>query len=136
MRPINEIVVHCSATRPDMDIGVEEIRQWHVYERNWSDIGYHVVIRRNGSVEEGRPVENIGAHARGHNNESIGICLVGGVDSNNRPDANFTLSQYMALARIVTDLKIKHPDIDKVSGHRDYSNMKACPCFDVEALLN
>ena len=135
MRPIDEIIVHCSATKPDMDIGVDVIRDWHVHERRWTDVGYHFIIKRDGSVDDGRPVSKIGAHARGHNEESIGVCLVGGVDASNKPDSNFNIKQLNALVSLVIHLKSEFPEIDKVTGHRDYSNMKACPCFDVEALL-
>jgi len=86
MRIIDTVIVHCSATKPSMDIGVDVIRQWHM-NKGWSDIGYHYVIRRNGAVELGRDLdkdgdvdEEIGAHAYGHNATSIGICLIGGVD--------------------------------------------------------
>lgn len=135
MRKIEEIIVHCSATPPSMRIGAEEIRQWHL-ERNWNDIGYHFVIRRDGSLENGRPIEETGAHAKGHNTGSVGVCLVGGVDENGKPDANFTLSQYIRLVEVINFLKAEYPDITKVSGHRDYSPLKACPCFDIKSLLS
>ena len=77
MREINTFIIHCSDTYPDMDIGVEEIRRWHK-ERGWSDIGYHYVIRRNGKIEEGRNDGIVGAHAKGMNENSLGICMVGG----------------------------------------------------------
>jgi N-acetyl-anhydromuramyl-L-alanine amidase AmpD len=135
MRGINEIIVHCSATTPTMDIGVKEIRDWHVHERRWSDVGYHFIIRRDGRVDDGRPVSKIGAHARGHNEESIGVCLVGGLGASGKPDANFTIDQYISLRNLVGHLKSEYPDIIAVTGHRDYNKMKACPCFDVESLF-
>lgn len=78
MREINLIVVHCTYSRPSMDIGVEEIRKWHVEGNSWTDIGYHYVIRRDGTIEDGRPIERPGAHVKGHNSNSIGIAWVGG----------------------------------------------------------
>ena len=72
-----------------MDIGVKEIRKWHVDENKWSDIGYHDVIRRNGAIETGRPLEKPGAHAKGHNQNAIGICLVGGKADDGGPEFNF-----------------------------------------------
>ena len=77
MRFIEKIVIHCTFTPPTMNIGVEEVRKWHVEENKWSDIGYHFVIRRDGTVESGRPVERPGAHVKGHNSNSIGIAWVG-----------------------------------------------------------
>ncbi|NJL53780.1 lysozyme [bacterium] len=138
MRDINRIVVHCSATPVGMDIGVAEITDWHK-KRGFTTIGYHFVIRRDGTVETGRPVATPGAHALGANSDSIGICLVGGVDANDKmkADANFTLNQYGALVALLSNL-CKDYGIDKkdIIGHRDVLGAaKACPCFDVQALL-
>lgn len=126
------IVVHCSATRPMMDIGAKEIRRWHK-ELGWEDIGYHFVIRRNGEVEKGRRVDAVGSHAKGYNDRSIGICLVGGVDQDNflKAKDNFTLDQMNALYWLLEDLHKQYPDA-KVLGHRDLPNVKKeCPSFDV-----
>ena len=140
MRLINEAIVHCSYTKPSMDIGYNEIYQWHVRDNGWSDVGYNYIIKRNGLLENGRDLdkdgnvdEEVGAHARGHNANSIGICLVGGMDAKGDADCNFTIAQYETLAILWSGLEIKFPGI-KLSGHRDYSD-KECPCFDVNALL-
>ncbi|WP_372809311.1 N-acetylmuramoyl-L-alanine amidase [Litorivivens sp.] len=142
MRDINTIVIHCSATPPSADIGVAEIDSWH-RSRGFNGIGYHYVIRRGGYVEQGRSLDRAGAHARGHNAHSIGVCLVGGVDSGQAPDCNFTRHQFAALSRLVDDLLETFGPV-KVVGHRDLSpdtngdgtiqaseRIKACPCFDV-----
>ncbi len=130
MRTIKHIVVHCSATRRSMDIGAKEIRKWHK-DKGWNDIGYHYVIRRDGSVEKGRKENVIGAHVKGYNKHSIGICMVGGVDGYNDPQDNFTSDQYETLRLLIDGQKEKHPKA-KVLGHRDFPNVnKACPCFDV-----
>jgi N-acetylmuramoyl-L-alanine amidase len=133
LKAVDYIVVHCSATKEDQDIGVEEIRRWH-RQRGWLDVGYHYVIRRDGTVETGRPNDVPGAHARGFNHLSLGLCLVGGVESDGKtPEMNFTHLQWDALAELVNDLKVKHPDAE-VLGHRDLPNVnKACPSFDVRA---
>ena len=81
MRYIDAIYLHCSATPEGRDFTVEDIRGWHVKERGWSDIGFHFVIYRDGTVAEGRPLEKIGAHVTNYNAHSIGICYVGGVDA-------------------------------------------------------
>jgi len=133
MRKINTIIVHCSATTARHDIGVEEIRDWHVNGNGWSDIGYHYVIRLDGQIEDGRPIERSGAHARGHNAESIGICLVGGIGDNGKADANFSIEQYISLRQLIIDLKSKY-DIVKIIGHRDVSK-KDCPCFSIQGLI-
>lgn len=129
MREINEIIIHCADTKPDMDIGAKEINDWHV-QKGWSGIGYHFVIRRNGAVEHGRSIEKVGAHCYGKNKNSIGICLVGGMSDIGGSENNFNLTQFDSMLEIIESLKLVFPDIKKVSGHRDYS-LKECPCFDV-----
>jgi N-acetyl-anhydromuramyl-L-alanine amidase AmpD len=132
MRPINLIVIHCAATPPDADIGREEIHQWHL-ARGWSGIGYHFVIRRNGDIEIGRDMERVGAHAQGHNSDSLGLCMVGGIDTYGNPEDNFTDAQYEALLSLVLALQIRHPQA-KVLGHRDLPGVqKACPSIDAIA---
>lgn len=137
MQPLNKdavrfIAVHCSATPPDMDIGVDEIRKWHK-AKGWSDVGYHYVIRRSGLVELGRALEWQGAHVSGHNHEAIGVCLVGGVSKSGQADANFTAEQYASLESVLHALLSRFPRV-AVRGHRDFPNVnKACPSFDVKA---
>lgn len=131
IRKVEYIVVHCAATTEDQDIGAAEIRGWHL-QRGWLDIGYHKVIRRNGVVEDGRPLTQPGAHARGYNHRSWGICLVGGVESDNKtPEANFTHAQWESLERVIRDMKAEAPSAELV-GHCDLPGVqKACPCFNV-----
>lgn len=131
MRQLSRIIVHCSATAPSSDIGVAEMRDWHT-ARGWSDVGYNYVIRRDGCAEEGRPLEKPGAHTLGHNKDSIGICLVGGVNEAGRPDCNFTAAQWETLRALVMRLGRRY-GIKTVAGHRDYTDTKECPCFDVKA---
>lgn len=136
------IVIHCSATSPTHDVGVSDIRSWHL-RRGWSDVGYHYVIRRDGRVEPGRAPDRIGAHVSGHNHHSVSVCLVGGVDSKGRPANNYTDEQWESLEQVVNQLAQHYPYAEVV-GHRDLSPdrnrngtvepsewVKACPCFDV-----
>lgn len=140
------LVVHCSATRPAQDIGVRDITQWHI-QRGFDTVGYHYVIRRNGEVERGRPENAVGAHVRGHNVNSIGICLAGGVDNAGKPANNFTAAQFVALHQLLDELRKRYPEA-RVLGHRDLSPdrngdgvispnefIKACPSFDVATWL-
>ena len=128
--PLKHIVVHCSATKADQDIGAKEIDSWH-RTRGFLKIGYHFVIRRDGKVEVGRRDDEVGAHAEGHNAASLSICLVGGLDMIGRPTNSFTRPQMTSLHLIVDDLKTKHPTAE-VLGHRDLPGVrKDCPCFDV-----
>lgn len=132
MRKINWLVIHTAATRPSMDVGAKEIRSWHK-AKGWSDIGYHYVIRRDGRVEKGRPDTKMGAHVRGYNRDSLGVCLVGGVNERTlKPESNYTQAQWTSLEKLLRDLSTKHPQAN-VRGHRDFPNVaKACPCFDAE----
>src|SRR5690554_2206478 len=124
MRKIRKIIIHAADTPPNMDIGVEEIRDWHVNGNGWRDIGYHYVIRRDGTVERGRSEEVAGAHVYGHNSDSIGICLVGGKPARHGgPACNFTRAQWIALEDRVRDLVRRYPMVE-VSGHNDYTSDK------------
>lgn len=131
---VKYLVVHCSATQAKADIGAKEIDRWH-RERGFAKIGYHFVIRRNGKVEKGRELNEIGAHVEGHNSESLGICIVGGLTPAGKPEDNFTDEQYHALAVLIQDLR-KTFTKATVLGHRDFSGVKKdCPCFDVRDWL-
>jgi N-acetyl-anhydromuramyl-L-alanine amidase AmpD len=145
MRTINLIVIHCSATEQGQDYSVDTIRSWHK-KRGFKDIGYHFVIHLDGSIEAGRGVEEMGAHAKGYNANSIGICYIGGVKSK-KPYDTRTEAQIHALRRIVETLQIIYPR-SAVVGHRDLSVdlngdgvvsknewMKSCPSFEVKTEL-
>ena len=140
----NWIVLHCTATPPSVDIGRAEIDQWHK-AAGWSGIGYHVVIRRDGRVEYGRPLYDVGSHVKGFNSKSVGVVMVGGVDSRKRAADNFTPAQWQTLVKVVRELIEKFPSA-VVIGHRDFSPdrdrdgqvepqewIKQCPCFDARA---
>lgn len=144
------IAVHCSDTPADLDIGVDTIRQWHTdplskQGRGWKDVGYHFVIKRDGTIERGRPVWSVGAGVMGYNDESIHVCLVGGKgkpgassrEERRTPYDNFTAKQKRSLAFMVANL-LKHVAPGAlVQGHRDFPDVhKACPSFDARAWWN
>jgi N-acetylmuramoyl-L-alanine amidase len=129
---VKYLVVHCSATPANRDIGVKELDRMH-RERGFLKIGYHYVIRRDGSVELGRSIKEPGAHVEGYNGVSIGVCLVGGVTSTLKPEDNFEPAQKDALRTLLYQLVVLFPDA-KVQGHRDFPDVaKACPSFDVKS---
>lgn len=133
----NFIAIHCSATRPSMDIGVPEIDKWHKAKGWAAGCGYHYVIKRDGTLQTGRREDEIGAHVQGYNAESIGVCMVGGVseDDFRKAENNFTPKQFAALKGLLHLLKTKYPQA-KIQGHRDFPNVKkACPSFSVAAWL-
>lgn len=126
-RKITEIIVHCTATREGKDYSVNQVREWHK-ARGFSDIGYHYLIHLNGGLEEGRNLSIAGAHCVGHNTNSIGVCYVGGLDSEGNPKDTRTREQKIALKTLLTSLRIAFPDAE-IHGHCDFA-AKACPCFD------
>ena len=128
MRELKEIILHCTATKEGQDYSVEQVRKWHL-DRGFNDIGYHFLIRLDGTVEAGRPLETVGAHCKGHNANSIGIAYVGGVGKNGSPKDTRTLPQREAMRRLVDDLKQYFPRLE-VHCHNEYST-KSCPCFSV-----
>lgn len=128
MRKITDIILHCTATPAKMDIGVKEVDKWHRH-RGWKGCGYHVIIRRDGTVEYGRPMERVGAHTKGHNRHSIGVAYAGGVDLDGKPEDNLTAAQEKALINLVEELRRDYGALT-VSGHNQYSP-KACPSFIV-----
>lgn len=132
MRTINEIIVHCTATRAGRAVTVDEIRTWH-RASGFKDIGYHYVIYLDGSVHAGRPVAQAGAHCRHHNAHSLGVCYVGGLDVNGNPCDTRTPAQKTALRSLIGELLSRYAGA-AVHGHREYA-AKACPCFDVRTQL-
>lgn len=129
MRTINKIIIHCSATKEGKHFTVADIDRWHK-ERGFAKIGYHKVIYLDGSVRDGRPLEQIGAHCLGHNATSIGICYIGGLDLNGNPKDTRTNEQKKSLIDLVQDLKVLYPNAT-IHGHNEFA-AKACPCFDVK----
>lgn len=129
MRKINKIILHCSATKEGKNFTVEDITLWHK-ERGFKTIGYHFVIYLDGSVHVGRLIEDIGAHVSGHNSDSIGICYIGGLDSDGSPKDTRTPEQIIAMHAIIKGLQAFLPDIT-IHGHNEFAN-KACPCFNVK----
>lgn len=137
-RNIKEIIVHCTATPEGRNYTVEQIRADHK-KQGWSDIGYHYVVYRDGSVHEGRNVDIIGAHATGHNTYSIGVAYVGGVENKpgvpyakQKPKDTRTLAQKAALLSLLMDLRKLYPGA-KIYGHHDFEPKKDCPCFDAKS---
>ena len=122
------IFVHCSATKPSQDVGVREIRQWHK-QQGWLDVGYHFIIKRDGTVEEGRPVDVVGSHVKDWNSKSVGVCLVGGIDDKAKFAANFTPAQMHSLKVKLEELKALYPQA-VIKAHHDVAP-KACPSFDL-----
>lgn len=149
MRRIDEIIIHCSDSPEGRNDKAEDIRKWHK-QRGFNDIGYHYVIDLDGTVEQGRPIEQAGAHCTGHNAHSIGICYIGGaywrdgVNAKGKPikgkdgktvllpKDTRTVLQRIAMKELVAQLREQFPEAT-VHGHREFAN-KACPCFDVETL--
>lgn len=132
MRWINKIIVHCSDTPFGRDDGAKEINSWHKAQ-GWVGIGYHFVIRLDGTIEKGRPISKVGAHCKGQNLHSIGVCYIGGRDENGNYADTRTPAQKESLYILLWGLagQYKAP----IYGHRDFAKV-ACPCFDARAEFN
>lgn len=130
-RWINGIILHCSATKVGLDYDAKTIDRWH-RQRGWSGIGYHYVIKLDGTVEVGRSIDQNGAHCEGKNSGTIGICYIGGYDSNGKPSDTRTPEQKEALKLLVLQLMILNVlKPCNIHCHNEYSN-KACPCFKID----
>lgn len=130
MRTIKEIIIHCTATVEGQQVSVADVDRWH-RERGFNGIGYHYLVLLDGTVKTGRPEEQIGAHCKGHNANSIGVCYVGGLDRNLKPKDTRTAPQKEALLKLLRELTNKYCLTSRnIHGHREFDN-KACPCFDV-----
>lgn len=129
------IIVHCSATQNKQTIDADTIDAMH-RKRGFIGIGYHFVILTDGTVQEGRPVNSVGAHAKGYNSSTIGICLIGGIDKDGKSCMNFTAQQFESLDLLICHLLGSYGDL-YVKGHRDLPNVhKDCPCFSVSKWYN
>ena len=133
MRSIDKIIVHCSATQEGRNLNAAEINKWHL-KRGWRGIGYHYVVLLDGTIEYGRSIYKKGAHVKNHNKGSIGICYIGGVESERGPDGDWiakdtrTLEQKESLLLLLKTLKKMHPRA-VIHGHNEFV-AKSCPCFD------
>ena len=129
MRIITLLIVHCSAVRPGQRSSAKDIDGWH-REKGWNGIGYHYVVRRDGSIELGRPIEEVGAHCVGHNSHSIGICYEGGLNELGEEADTRTPEQKVALRKLLKELHGQFPKA-MIVGHHDLNPGKKCPCYDV-----
>ena len=129
MRLITLIVIHCSAVKPDQQSSVAQIDTWH-HDRGYKfGVGYHYVIRRDGTIEAGRPEWMVGAHCVNHNKYSIGVCYEGGLDARGQPADTRTAEQKATLRQLLTDLHRRYPRA-VIVGHHDLNPQKDCPCIE------
>ena len=129
MRTISLIIIHCSAVGPEQKSSVKDIDRWH-RQRGWKNgCGYHYVVRRDGTIETGRPLEMVGAHCQNHNQHSIGVCYEGGLDTNGKPADTRTEAQKTAMRQLLERLHKQFPRA-LIVGHNVFNPLKACPCFD------
>ena len=127
--PVKYIVVHSSATPQDRDHTKADIERWHK-ARGFKGVGYHYIVLLDGIVEKGRAITDQGAHVRGHNHNTIGVCYIGGVDFAKRAKDTRTEAQKKALRQLLSELLAVYPEATIV-GHRDLA-ATACPSFDAK----
>ena len=131
MRKIDLIVVHCSATRCNASFPVEALIACHAKQFGFT--GYHYYVTRDGEVYQTRHENLVGAHARGYNSHSIGVCYEGGLDAEGRPADTRTAAQRASLLLLLERLLQRYPAA-RIVGHRDLPGVhKECPCFDARA---
>jgi N-acetylmuramoyl-L-alanine amidase len=124
MRKIDKIIIHCSASDRVTHDNVETIRNWHVFDRGFSDIGYHYIITKNGQVNAGRDIHVQGAHCKGQNSKSIGICLTG--------EKYFSEQQFSSLRIVIRELLDEFGlDPIDVYPHNHFNKGKSCPNFNI-----
>ena len=148
VRKLVEIAVHCTGTEEGVEVTIEDIDKWHKargfnkQKASGHYCGYHYVIALDGTIMTGRFLSEVGAHVKDHNSKSIGVCYVGGLDTNGKDKDTRTDEQKETLIWLIGKLKAAF-NINKVQGHRDYSpdtngngiidsfeRIKSCPCFD------
>jgi len=131
-RIVNKIIVHCADTPENKEFTIDDIRKWHVEENGWIDVGYHLVVHLDGTVHTGRDFEKVGAHCRGHNEDSIGICYIGGRDFS-MEFAKDTRTEEQKESMLILLKYLKNIYLDaKIHSHSDFAD-KACPSFDATA---
>ena len=124
------IVVHTTATPEGRDLDVKAIDRMH-RDRGFTGIGYHFIIKLDGTVQLGRPQEMVGAHVEGHNSNSVALSYIGGVTAEGKAKDTRTPAQVVAMTDLIRDLMKEYPNAT-VLGHRDFPKVrKDCPCFDV-----
>ena len=127
-RPVLYIVVHCTASKVTTNFTLKDLRHLHVDICHWSDIGYHFYITKDGKIHTCRPMSKIGAHVKGYNRCSIGVCYEGGLNARGRPADTRTPAQKESLIEVLSALKERFPKA-KIVGHYELGANKACPCF-------
>lgn len=132
MRTVTLLVIHCSTTPQGVSLSFEDCRREHILHRGFRDIGYHFYVTRDGEIHRGRPIEKMGAHCRGHNRYSIGICYEGGLTASGQPADTRTLLQKASLLALLRELKQLFPQA-LIVGHHDLNPTKPCPCFNTVA---
>lgn len=130
---IEYIAIHCSATEAGKDFTAEDINRWHK-DRGWSEIGYHFVVRLDGHIEIGRDLDSPGAHVKGFNKHSWGVCYIGGLADGNPADTR-TPEQKASINHLLRVLKLTARNA-KIMGHNEFPGVnKACPCYSVKDSL-
>lgn len=133
MKP-TEIILHCSATKENADFSVTDIDRWH-RQRGFKKVGYHYIIKLDGTIQAGRNENEVGAHCLGHNATSLGICYIGGLDKDGKPKDTRTQEQKEALFNLVGKLMLKYNiPVENIHCHYEFAN-KSCPCFKIEQFI-
>ena len=131
MRTIRHIVIHCTAT--PQTATVQSIQNHWRNVLKWRNPGYHVLIEANGTVHRLAPDSAICNGVAGHNQTSLHVSYIGGVDKSGKPVDNRTPQQTHSMIQVISQWLLLYPSAI-VQGHRDFPKVrKACPSFDARA---
>jgi len=136
------MTIHCSATTPEMDWDIKDIRRVHVKENGWSDVGYHFFIKRDGTIQPGRPLNRDGAHVKGENLNNLGVCLSGGMVRKGRQLVNdsgpnmYTENQWASLFSIAKVYAFSSSaGLGSIRNHYDLDKSKTCPNINAASII-
>jgi hypothetical protein len=121
-----KIIIHHSLTKDSGTVSWGAIREFHVKENGWNNIGYHAgveLINNHYEILIGRPWDEMGAHTKGYNSDSLGVCLVGNFDEEKPSDAIL----YSGSQLIKYWMRTFHISVTNVYGHHDFNKDKSCP---------
>lgn len=138
-RTTDTIYLHCTDTPPAMDVDIATVRRWHTDAppkgNGWKEVGYHYLIKRDGTLEKGRDTALLGAGVAGHNATSVHVALVGGRSARGRrAENNFTDAQWRTLKMTLDSLRRRYAK-SIIKGHNEDDSGKYCPSFNVAEWL-
>ena len=129
-REQTDVIILHHIGNTNADVSAATVHQWHL-ANGWAGIGYHYLIRKDGTIERGRPRDTVGAHCYGENWHSVGVNIVGNFETNEPTAAQIDAAERLAVLCRLYGLR---PSGETIKGHRDF-NATACPGENLYAML-